>query len=174
MSMRCGMLLIHFKEPIKKEAVLRRLGFGNLKPVAPAYESGQIMSNADDHVVSVAELKNGWVSLWGRYDFNLLDDASAKQFVPKLTDFDTVIYYAVEGTSGALIYERYDNGVLTNSYTEIEGHSEAAKCIGASPKKKGSDQIDEWGLLRFALPPEVTFDHISETPHEHFQFRPAR
>jgi hypothetical protein len=168
MSMRCGMLLNQMKQPTEKEALLGRLGFGKLTPVTPAYESGQIMSNADDSVVSIAALGNDWISLWGQHDFNLLEDASAKPFLPQLSDANIVIYYAVEGTSGALIYERYDNGTLTNSYFEIEGRPDATRCVGALPPKN-----DEWGLLTFVLPPEATFEQISETKHEHFRFRPT-
>jgi len=168
------MLLIQMKEPVEKDLLLRRLGFGHLTPTTLPDELGQVMSKADDYVVSVAGLGNGWISLWGQYDFNMLHDVSAKRFVPQLHDAKTLIYYAVEGTSGALIYERYDSGTLTQSYLEIEGKPEADRCVGTlPPKDEEFGQVDEWGLLTFALPPEVTYEHISETKHEHFRFRPT-
>ena len=169
------MLLIQMKAPAEKKALLQRLGFGNLTPVTPDDESGQIMSKAEDYVVSTAALGNNWISVWGQYDLNIMNDISAEDLARQLSDANTVIYYAVEGTSGALIYERYDNGALTNSYVEIEGRPETDRCVGAPPPKNNDwDQVEEWGLLRFALPPEVTFEHISETKHEHFHFRPKR
>jgi hypothetical protein len=170
MSIRCGMLLIQMREPIEKELLLPKLGFGHLTPATVRDEFGQVMSNADDHIVSVAALGSGWISLWGQYDFNLLPDVSAKHLLPQLRDAKTVIYYAVEGTSGALVYERYDDSALTSSYFEIEGKPEAKRCVGTLPPR---DQLDEWSLLEFAMPAEVTYECISETKHEHFRFRPA-
>ncbi len=162
------------QQPVEKRLLLQRLGFEDLTPASVHDDLGQIMAKADDYVVSIASLLGGWISLWGQYDFNILHDVSAAPLLPRLSDATPLIYYAVEGTSGGLIYERYDGGQLTHSYLEIEGRLETERCVGTPPPKSEKyGQVDDWSLLEFALPAPVTYEQITETKHEHYRFRPA-
>lgn len=132
------------------------------------------MAKADDNVVSIAQHDGDWVSIWGQYDFNILPDVSAEPFVRNLPEASVLIYFAIEGTSGSLIYERFDHSALTGSYGEAGGVVQDTKCRGVPPPRdEDVGQVDEWGLLNFVLPSELPYERLSEARYTHYRFDPV-
>ena len=100
----------------------------------------------------------------------MLSDVSAKSLVAKLPEASAIIYYAVEGTSGGLMYEQYENGVLNRSYVEVDGEVDTSRCLGEPPPRDEEfQQVDEWGLLMFAPPSSVSYEQIAATKHVHYR-----
>jgi len=164
------MLLIQIETATDDLSLLRRIGFDNPTPITLPEHKNQVMAKADDYIVSIARIGDGWISIWGQYDFNMLPDVSAKPVVTKLPEASTIVYYAVEGTSGGLIYERYENGTLVHSYFEVENQPDENRCLGNPPPRDPEyNQVDEWSLLTFALPTGVTYERISQTEHLNYR-----
>lgn len=155
-------------------ALLEQLGFSEPRTIQDVRDRGQVMAKADDNVVSIAQHDGDWISIWGQYDFNILPDVSAEPLVRKLPEAGVLIYVAIEGTSGSLVYERFERGVLTASYAEVEGEVQDSRCRGIPPPRdEAFGQVDEWGLLNFALPAELPYEEISEARYTHYRFDPV-
>jgi hypothetical protein len=56
------------------------------------------------------------------------------------------------------------------SYAEVEGKSESERCIGSPPPRDQYGQVDEWSLLRFALPSEIPLETLCALKADEYRF----
>jgi hypothetical protein len=103
MSSRYGLLLIGSDFSSRQDELFRALGFCNAQRIGSA--ESVIPGKADDFQVLVA-FHNGWTVLGGQFDFNVLPNVSCEDLPAEIAAAPRLTYFAVEGTSGGLLFRR--------------------------------------------------------------------